>query len=165
MRKVMTFLFLFVLCGCTRLGQPQEKIEEEIDETESVVTCLGDQKKTVTFFSKGDCLYAMQYVFYQSIDDYVDSLDLEGFISQEDIVKRINDALSEKYKDIAGVSAVGEVQEKDIQYTLMIDFDVADFDQLVEKGLLNSGEIESQYISLKKTKEAYQAQGYVCQVQ
>ena len=58
-----------------------------------------------------------------------------------------------------------EILEDKIQYTIMIDFDEADFDQLVENGLLNSGEVESQYISLKKTKEAYQNNGYACENQ
>ena len=74
-------------------------------------------------------------------------------------------SLSEKYKDIKGVSAIGEILEDKIQYTIMIDFDEADFDQLVENGLLNTGEVESQYISLKKTKEAYQNNGYACENQ
>ena len=107
----------------------------------------------------------MQFVFFQELEEFIQSLNISGTLSNEEISKYINSSLSEKYKDIKGVSAIGEILEDKIQYTIMIDFDEADFDQLVENGLLNSGEVESQYISLKKTKEAYQNNGYACENQ
>ena len=148
----MTLLLILVLSGCTRLSIGNETVETKKEEKESIVKCDGEDNKTITFFSKGDELYAMQFVFFQELEEFIQSLN-------------INSSLSEKYKDIKGVSAIGEILEDKIQYTIMIDFDEADFDQLVENGLLNSGEVESQYISLKKTKEAYQNNGYACENQ
>ncbi len=165
MKKVMTLLLILVLSGCTRLSIGNETVETKKEEKESIVKCDGEDNKTITFFSKGDELYAMQFVFFQELEEFIQSLNISGTLSNEEISKYINSSLSKKYKDIKGVSAIGEILEDKIQYTIMIDFDEADFDQLVENGLLNSGEVESQYISLKKTKEAYQNNGYACENQ
>lgn len=165
MKKVMTLLLILVLSGCTRLSIGNETVETKKEEKESIVKCDGEDNKTITFFSKGDELYGMQFVFFQELEEFIQSLNISGTLSNEEISKYINSSLSEKYKDIKGVSAIGEILEDKIQYTIMIDFDEADFDQLVENGLLNSGEVESQYISLKKTKEAYQNNGYACENQ
>lgn len=160
MKKILVFVLALLMCGCVRLGTNEvEEVEEEIKT--SIVKCTSEDKQDITFFSRNDEVYSMQVVFYRDFETLgvTDEMDLDT------IKERVNNALSEKYADIKGVSAIGDIEDESIRYTIMIDFDAADTEQLIESGLLTSGEVQSQYISLKKTRESYQNEGFACSVQ
>ncbi|MDD7281403.1 DUF1307 domain-containing protein [Floccifex sp.] len=165
MKKVMTLLVSLMLAGCTRIGVKQEEPKEETIEKQVIVNCQNDKQEEILFYAKDDKVYAMQYTFYQTVQEFTSSLDIEGQLTQDELLNRINDTLSDKYKDIKGVSVIGEIEEENIKYIMMIDFDEADIDQLIEHGLINAGEVQSQYISLKETRKAYQNIGFACKEQ
>ena len=69
----MTLLLILVLSGCTRLSIGNETVETKKEEKESIVKCDGEDNKTITFFSKGDGFYAMQFVFFQELEEFMQS--------------------------------------------------------------------------------------------
>ena len=48
--------------------------------------------------------------------------------------------------------------------TLEMDFKTANIDTLIESGLLDKGEAQSDYVSLKKTQSAYKQEGFACMI-
>ena len=60
------------------------------------------------------------------------------------------------------MSVSGAVEDNRVKVTVNIDYETADMDVLIEKGLLKEGEMENQYISLKETQNDYTDNGYAC---
>ena len=164
MKKIGIFLLLFCLMGCVRVGTTTEESDTtEVEEAQTnIVNCTNEANQQYTFFAHDDEIYSMQEIFYMSYEEVGVSEDM----NMDEMKTNINNKLSERYSDVPGLSVVAdEIADGQVKIIVMIDFDVADNDQLVELGLLQEGEVQSQYVSLKKTRESYTSNGFACAVQ
>ena len=161
MKRVSLFLMFFLLCSCSRIGT--ESNEQDYEETKNyVVSCSLESNEQYMFFSQDDEIQSMQEVFYMSYEDAGVTYDMDP----ETVKENINDKLSNKYSQIAGVTViVDEIVDYNIKIIVMIDFRVADMNQLIEQGLINEGNVQNQYISLEQTMEAYSSNGFACSYQ
>lgn len=162
MKRKSIICALLLLSACSRVGQNIS--EQEINEVSknTITSCSSDKNEKYTFFASDDEIYSMQEVFYMSYEE----AGIYDEMSEDEVKALINTRLSDKYSPISGVSAiVDEVADYQIKIIFMIDFEQADFEQLAQVGLINEGEVQSQYISLKKTREEYSDNGFVCEVQ
>ncbi len=160
-----------MLSGCTKISdltdsksstdQSAPVTEKKTDTKSYVLVCDNDSNEEVTFEAKGDQINKMTQTFDMSFEDLGISDDLDS----NAIKDKINASLDEKYNALEGVQISSELQEQKVHVTIEIDFEQADLDALVEKGLLDKGEIKSSYVSLAKTKEDYKASGYACKIQ
>ena len=57
-----------------------------------------------------------------------------------------------------------ELKEQQVEVTLEMDFKTANIDTLIESGLLDKGEAQSDYVSLKKTQSAFKQEGFACMI-
>ena len=73
-------------------------------------------------------------------------------------------SLDDKYNSIEGVHVSTELKEQQVEVTLEMDFKTANIDTLIESGLLDKGEAQSDYVSLKKTQSAYKQEGFACMI-
>ena len=69
-----------------------------------------------------------------------------------------------KYNSIEGVHVSTELNEQQVEVTLEMDFKAANIDTMIESGLLDKGEAQSDYVSLKKTQSAYKQEGFACMI-
>ena len=76
----------------------------------------------------------------------------------------INSSLDDKYNSIEGVHVSTELNEQQVEVTLEMDFKTANIDTMIESGLLDKGEAQSDYVSLKKTQSAYKQEGFACMI-
>lgn len=160
MKRISLVFLVFLLCGCSRVGTT-DTVEEDKQEVEkSIVSCTSENNEEYTFFSNDDEITSMQEIFYMSFEEAGIYEEMDG----EQVKNDINQKLSEKYSSLEGVSAiVDEVVDYQIKIIFMVDFEVADMDQLIEAGLIEQGEVQSQYVSLKKTREIYVNNGFACE--
>ena len=160
MKKLAWILLLVALLGCSRANYNPESeettTEEEETTTEITTVCTNDSKST-TFYSRGDEIYRMEDSTYQDLSESIDE-----DIDKDAVMESINQTLTEKYGSIEGVSFSTEWEDNNVHTILTIDYDVADMQALVDAGILEEGNIESQYISLEKTLLSYQSNGYAC---
>ncbi|WP_296241548.1 DUF1307 domain-containing protein [uncultured Faecalicoccus sp.] len=169
MKKRWGFVCLCLLMtGCARLSDVDESFlketkepEVEQDDTPAVMQCDSETQGTLTFEAKGDQIQKMTQTFSMSFADLGISEDLD----QNAIKEKINQSLESMYQDLEGVQAVGEIVEGHVEITVTIDYTVADHDQLMEAGLLESGKVDSAYISLEETQESYEDSGYTCTIE
>ena len=129
----------------------EPEIQEE-DTTKKTLVCTSESEETITFDAKGDEITNMAQTFYMTFD----SLGITEDMDASQMEQIINDSLSQTYSDIEGVSVSGTVEDN------RVDYETADMDVLIEKGLLKEGEMENQYISLKETQNDYTDNGYAC---
>ena len=174
-KKIMRIKYIFLagllLSGCTKISdltgtkssteQSSPVIEKKTDTKSYVLVCDNDSSEEVTFEAKGDQINKMTQTFDMSFEDLGISVDLDS----NAIKDKINASLDEKYNALDGVQITSEIQDQKVHVTIEIDFSQADLNALVEKGLLDQGEIESSYVSLAKTKKDYKASGYACKTQ
>lgn len=92
-------------------------------------------------------------------------LGINEDLDQNAIKEKINQSLNSMYQDLEGVQAVGEIVEDHVEITVTIDYTAADHEQLMEAGLLESGKVDSAYISLEETQESYEDSGYTCTIE
>ena len=164
MKKLGVLLLALTLMGCARLSDFKEetgKSEDPLQETsekEKSLTCTSSNEDQLVFEARGDQIYKMTQTFAMSFED----LGINEDLDPETIQNKINDSLDSMYKELAGVSVTGEMVDDHVQITVVIDYDACDDEELIEAGLLEEGEMESQYISLNETKKSYEAGGYTC---
>ena len=164
--KILTMILMF--SGCMRIdevidtgNQSSSSKEPEIQEediTKKTLVCTSESEETITFDAKGDEITNMTQTFYMTFD----SLGITEDMDASQMEQIINDSLSQTYSDIEGVSVSGTVEDNRVKVTVNIDYETADMDVLIEKGLLKEGEMENQYISLKETQNDYTDNGYAC---
>ena len=146
---------MFIQAGGT--GINDSKKEEKIEE----VTMQCTQKdEEILLFAKEDEIQKFQNRFTVSFQEAGITEDVD----KDQVIDKLNDSLEEKYAKIKGVSTKAELKEDCIEVIIMIDYIQADINQLIEAGLIQKGEEESQYISLEKTIQAYKDMQYACEV-
>lgn len=169
MKKRWGFVCLCLLVtGCARLSDVDESFlketeepEVEKDETPVVMKCDSEMQGSLTFESKGDQIQKMTQSFSMSFTD----LGINEDLDQNAIKEKINQSLDSMYQDLEGVQAVGEIVGDHVEITVTIDYTAADHEQLMEAGLLESGKVDSAYISLEETQESYEDSGYTCTIE
>lgn len=160
---------LLLLGGCMRLSDIDEsfsnrtqspEIHEESKESR-IMECKHDTEGTVIIEATGDKVEKMTHTFSLSFEDLGITQDLDA----QSLQNKINESLSSMYADLDGVEASGKMVDSHVEITVTIDYEQADQDQLVEAGLLDEGEIESNYISFKETRSSYEGSNYACTVE
>ena len=125
-----------------------------------VIDCKNDSSQQVTFEAKGDKIQKMTQKFAMNFSD----LGITEDMNSEQIQSKINSSLDDKYNSIEGVHVSTELKEQQVEVTLEMDFKTANIDTLIESGLLDKGEAQSDYVSLKKTQSAYKQEGFACMI-
>ena len=158
-----------LLCGCAKvsdLTHQKSKSTEKAPVTVKkankikVIDCKNDSSQQVTFEAKGDKIQKMTQKFAMSFSD----LGITEDMNSEQIQSKINSSLDDKYNSIEGVHVSTELKEQQVEVTLEMDFKTANIDTLIESGLLDKGEAQSDYVSLKKTQSAYKQEGFACMI-
>ena len=151
-----------LLCGCTKVSDLTHQKSKSIEKAPvtvkkankiKVIDCKNDSSQQVTFEAKGDKIQKMTQKFAMSFSD----LGITEDMNSEQIQSKINSSLDDKYNSIEGVHVSTEV-------TLEMNFKTANIDTLIESGLLDKGEAQSDYVSLKKTQSAYKQEGFACMI-
>ena len=136
-----------LLCGCTKVSdlthqksKSTEKAPVTVKKTNKVkvIDCKNDSSQQVTFEAKGDKIQKMTQKFTMS------------------------SSLDDKYNSIEGVHVSTQLKDKQVEVTLEMDFKTANIDMLIENNLLDKGEAQSDYVSLKKTQNAFKKEGFAC---
>ena len=170
MRIQYVLCLALLLCGCVKVsditGQKsttEEKAPVTSKQTNKkrVISCKNDSEQEVIFESKGDKISKMTQKFAMNFSD----LGITEDMNSDQIQSKINASLDEKYNSIDGVHVSSELKENKVEITVEMDFSVADIDTLIEKGLLDKGEVQSNYVSLKGTQAVYKKDGYACIVE
>lgn len=172
MRKTILLCGLLLLTGCAQIKnikdiatndtskKPVSAVEK--DTKEKTVICTGSDNEQVTLTSKGDKLQSMTDVINTSEQD----MGIDGSQDSQTVQDAINTSLADKYNSIEGVSASGALKDDgNVQVTIQIDFSKANKQDLINAGLLQQGEKDSDVISLKETQKAYTSNGYACNQQ
>ena len=158
-----------LLCGCTKVSvlthqksKSTEKAPVTVKKTNKVkvIDCKNDSSQQVTFEAKGDKIQKMTQKFAMSFSD----LGITEDMNSEQIQSKINSSLDDKYNSIEGVHVSTELKEQQVEVTLEMNFKTANIDTLIESGLLDKGEAQSDYVSLKKTQSAYKQEGFACMI-
>ena len=156
-----------LLCGCTKVSdlthqksKSTEKAPVTVKKTNKVkvIDCKNDSSQQVTFEATGDKIQKMTQKFAMSFSD----LGITEDMNSEQIQSKINSSLDDKYNSIEGVHT--ELKEQQVEVTLEMNFKTANIDTLIESGLLDKGEAQSDYVSLKKTQSAYKQEGFACMI-
>lgn len=144
MKKLCMVLFAgLLLVGCA--GKEKKVICTETDQGDEYV---------YEFNAKGDTMYS------HNIDMKLDLVELgveEADLTDENIkgtLAQLDALLISDYKNLTGVTLTSKIDDTKKYYnaTINMDFDKADFDQLVSAGFLDKGTME---VSLEKTLEDY----------
>ena len=107
---------------------------------------------------KKHAIQKMTQKFTMSFSD----LGITDDMNSEQIQSKINSSLDDKYSSIEGVQASTQLKDKQVEVTLEMDFKTANIDMLIENNLLDKGEAQSDYVSLKKTQNAFKKEGFAC---
>lgn len=165
MKKLLLVGLLIMTSGCSRISEilnndpTKEPVVTEQDTSEKTVVCKNDKGASATFNAKGDEIHSMKTVSYITYEEL--GIDPE-VMNKDAIQERINQAITDKYQGLAGVSIIGQMTDDKIEVTTEINFDQADMQALIDAQLIEKGEREDRYLSLKKTQETY-AQSYTCE--
>lgn len=119
--------------------------------SETTTTCTfkeGPTETTATFTSKGDKVS-------KQVEESVIVLDAETKTYASTLVSLLESEL----KDIKGVTFTDKTKDDKLILTITVDYTKADFDELAKKDLVESG---VDYISLEKTVESFEKDGYTC---
>lgn len=156
-----------LLCGCAKvsdLTEQKSKSPEKAPATTKktnkikVIDCKNDSSQQVTFETKGDKIQKMTQKFTMSFSD----LGITEDMNSEQIQSKINSSLDDKYNSIEGVHVSTQLSDQQVEVTLEMDFKKANIDTLIENKLLDEGEAQSDYVSLKKTHNVFKNEGYAC---
>ena len=171
MRILTVLTLLFMLSGCMRIDEVidtpnnsssnKEPEIQEKDNTKKTMICTTENEEEIVFEAKGDQIHSLTHTFYMTFESLGITEDMD--VSQMEQI--INDSLAKSYADIDGLDVIGTLEENRVKVVVTIDYDIADIDVLIEKGLLQEGEMENQYISLKMTKKDYTNNGYACSIE
>lgn len=165
MKKLGMLLVLVLLfSGCARLSDfntesTRTQKEQKEDQTPATMTCTSDKNDTLTFEAKGDQIQSMTQTFAMSFSD----LGIRDDLDAQSIQDKINQSLQSLY-DLKGVEASGEIVDDHVEITLHVNYEIANDKELVEAGLLQEGEKDSEHISLAQTRKSQEASGYTCTV-
>lgn len=153
-------MLCLMLAGCQRIGVSSQKPTESDAAQERVqsFTCSHDQSK-MEFEARGDQVLKTRQEMYWTLEELgiVDNPD------KDQVVQAINDKLVQDYGSIDGVETEGTLEDGHVRMIVTIDYERADTDQLIEAGLLEQGEMETQYVSLEKSEQELKKQGFACQ--
>ena len=157
-------VMLLSLCGCTRVGQGRESKQEapEVmlqDDTIKVLTCTINHNKMI-YNANGDQITTIT----QTIEVPKEELGLPEGVKMEDATEVITKSVTKKYEHMDGVNVHVKVDSEKAIVTLTINLPEADLDKLVEAGILDKGEMQNKYVSLKKTEETMKAHGCICEL-
>ena len=83
-------------------------------------------------------------------------------MNSEQIQSKINSSLDDKYNSIEGVHVSTQLKDKQVEVTLEMHFKTANIDMLIENNLLDKGDAQSDYVSLKITQNAFKKEGFAC---
>ena len=167
MRIQYALCVCLLLSGCAKVSdfthqspKTEEKapVTEKKTNTKKVISCKNDSQQGVTFEAKWDKIQKMTQVFSMSFSD----LGITDDMNSEQIQSKINSSLDEKYNSIEGVHVSTALKDNNVEVTVEIDFNKANMDTLIDKGLLDKGEVQSTYVSLKKSQKDYKSNGYAC---
>lgn len=168
MRKLFILGLCLVLSGCMRIDEvvdtnrkPTENKEPEIivhDDIEKLLTCTNEDDEKLMFEAKGDELNKLTHTFYMSFKQVGIKKDMD----KEAMEKSINESLSNTYGKINGVEVSGKLKKDKVEITMIIDYELASIDDLIEAGLVHEGEKGTEYISFEETVIDYQNNGYAC---
>ena len=156
-----------LLCGCAKvsdLTEQKSKSPEKAPATTKktnkikVIDCKNDSSQQVTFETKGDKIQKMTQKFTMSFSD----LGITEDMNSEQIQSKINSSLDDKYNSIEGVHVSTQLSDQQVEVTLEMDFKKANIDTLIENKLLDEGEAQSDYVSLKKAQNVFKNEGYAC---
>lgn len=172
MRFVWFLCTCLCLTGCMKISDLKNDDQEtetdqkapvilEDDTKDHVYKCTNDAEEEITFVSKGDKITNMTQVLCLSFSD----LGITADMDQTQIQSRLNASFDEKYNDLEGVEVSSELYEEKVEVTIEINFEAADIQSLIDRGLIQKGEVESNYVSLKKSKKDFEASGYACVAQ
>lgn len=172
MKKSLGLLMAgLMLVGCARLSDLDEGFLKSKDEDTSqeqtqeekkvTMKCSNEDQGSLTFEAKGDQIEKMTQTFSMSFEELGIREDLDATTIQD----KINQSLDTMYQHLDGVQVSGQMQDDQVEITITVDYTVADQDQLIEAGLLQSGEIDSTYVSLEQTQESYEDSGYTCAIE
>lgn len=166
MKKLgMILVSVALLSGCARLSDfntdnSRTQKEQKEDQTPATMTCSSDKNDALTFEAKGDEIQNMTQVFTMSFAD----LGIREDLDAQSIQDKINQSLQSLY-DLKGVEATGKMVEDHVEITLRVNYEIANDKELVEAGLLQEGERDSEHISLEQTRKSQEASGYTCTVE
>lgn len=152
--KKLFFVFLFaaMITGCGGSDKTTTICKGNIDQWTT---------NTTTIESSDDRVDVVKAEIVYDMSDYVtDSLTIEYWESQ---LKSIN----VDYESLDGVTAKWDVDDTVITLNVEIDYTKADFDQLVDAGLIttSAGEDKVVYISLEQTIKEQENAGLTCKEQ
>lgn len=135
------------------------------DEDESLVICQGNLDEittnTTTIEATNDKVNVMKAEVVYDVTNYVsDQYSIDYWLSQ---LKSIN----VDYNSLQGASASWDVNGTIITMNVEIDYDKADFDELLAAGVLTSTDESKKivYVSLDETIKQQENSGLVCKKQ
>lgn len=163
MKKCLLLCMALALAGCQRVGQNPQTADPAAEEPTSSVKhtllCTLDEDE-YEFDAQGDKILTSKMTVVSSLE----SLGADEDTDKELLQEAVEQSLSASYGSMAGVEADWSLQDGHVLITLRIDYDKADLNDLIDAGLLQAGEMESQYTSLDKTQNDLEAAGFACTV-
>lgn len=166
MKIWMACICALSLVGCVRLSDLEAEKEEietikqvEEDKKEWIVDCTKEDLM-VHLEAKDDEVKMFKQTFYMTLSD----LGVDANQGNDKIQEQVSNAAKALYDEILGVNVRAEYLDGRVKITIEINYEVANIDALIEAGLLDKGEIESQYVSFELTKAMLQKDGFACQV-
>lgn len=166
MKKVLLIAaFLLAASGCTRINPSNTAKQPEIDKNETedpvqIVDCTSNSEK-IRLRASGGKITSTALVFTKTLEE----LGISDDLNADEVTERINQKLQEQYGNLDGVDAKAKRDGDKVEYTISINYKVADTDELIKHKLLEAEGETSDYVSLKDTKEQYEAHGYACEIQ
>ena len=164
MKVWMACMCALSLVGCVRLSDlnPHEEEIETIQQVEEVgqeqsVDCEKEDM-IVHLDAMDDEVRMFTQSFYMTLSD----LGIDENQEDEKIQEQVYNAAKNLYAELLGVNVVADYEDGRVKITVEINYEVANVDALIEAGLLDEGELESQYVSLDLTKEALENDGFAC---
>lgn len=169
MKRLIAGFCVFLLCGCVRVNQIEDatskqetpQVQKENKDKKQVVTCHESASSNIKFTASGDEITSLEKRFDVSLED----LGVTESLDPNKIQDTINERLVSLYENTDGVEASSSIEGSVAHVLIEIDFSKADMSKLIEEGLLNEGQRESQYVSLDQSIELYESNGYVCDIE
>lgn len=169
MKKYLLLGLFVLLTGCSSISNIMNNdtkkapvSKTETDTTEKMVVCSGNEDTKITLEAKGDSVQNMKQVSYASFDQM--GVEMKDGMDKSKIQDTINQSLQDKYKDLKGVTVTSALLDSKVEITTTIDFTQANYDDLVDAGLLSKGTRGNHVVSLKKSLSLYKSSGYSCEV-
>lgn len=166
MKKFLLVGALIFLTGCSSIDSiihndtQKDPVAEDQSKKKTTTVCESGDDIIATFQAKGNHITQMKQVSHASYADM--GIEVSDSMDKDAIQEALNQSLSEKYQTMAGVSVQGHLKDDRVEITIEINFEQADKDALVSAGLLDPAEKENHDVSLEKTIQVYQNNGFTC---